>query len=221
MTMQPASPFCSMERSMMSDMIIVLEGPTAAGKTTWGLRHAGAVLVPETGAASEPPAEVETAARFWAESGAERWKHAIEIESRAGVAVCDTDPLKLHYSWSLCRIGVGNANDFWQQAAAYREMIASSQLGFADRYFVAIPDRKTLETRRAIDLSRRRRNFDLHARLGTSLREWYSAVEELRPGSVTWQFPEDGTGGLTAVSRPRHDLETFDALVEHLAKVLP
>jgi hypothetical protein len=201
-------------------MIIVLEGPTAAGKTTWGVRHAGAVLVPETGAGREPPDGVQAAARFWAEGGAQRWKHASEIESRAGVAVCDTDPLKLHYSWSLCRIGVGNANDFRQQAAAYREMIATSQLGFADRYFVEIPDLKTLETRRTIDLSRRRRNFELHARLGTPLREWYTAIEELRPGSVTWRFPQGGIEGLTAVARPRHELEAFDALVEHMSRAL-
>lgn len=201
-------------------MIIVLEGPTAAGKTTWGLMQAGAVLVPETEAGTQPPTGVQAAARFWAESGAERWKHASEIESRAGVAVCDTDPLKLHYSWSRCRIGAGDANDFWQQAAAYREMIATSRLGFADRYFVAIPDLKTLETRRAIDLSRRRRNFDLHARLGTPLREWYTAIEELRPGSVAWQFPEGGIGGLTVARRPRHDVETFDALVERLGHAI-
>ena len=91
-------------------MIIVLEGPTAAGKTTWGLMQAGAVLVPETEAGTQPPTGVQAAAR-----------------------------------------------------------------------------------------------------LGTPLRGWYTAIEELRPGSVAWQFPEGGIGGLTVARRPRHDVETFDA----------
>ncbi|HEY1985895.1 MAG TPA: hypothetical protein VGG85_10815, partial [Terracidiphilus sp.] len=46
------------------------------------------------------------AARFWVEQGARRSMAARAMERSSGIAVCDTDPLKLHYVWSLGQIGV-------------------------------------------------------------------------------------------------------------------
>lgn len=110
------------------------------------------------------------AASFWAEHGATRWASALRTEQRYGLAVCDTDPLKLHYGWSLWRIGVANAEEFERQAAAYRKMVDHRRIGFADRYLVSIPNALTLESRRSADRSRRRRNFELHVRLAGPLR---------------------------------------------------
>ncbi|MGH2381704.1 MAG: hypothetical protein ACRDG7_10850 [Candidatus Limnocylindria bacterium] len=198
-------------------MIIVVEGPTAAGKTTWAMAHAGRALVPEAIPAAEPPLDPREAARFWAENGAVRWQQAVATEQRAGFAVCDTDPLKLHYSWSLWRIGVGSESAFRQKAGAYREMVAQSRIGLADAYFVSIAGSQTLEGRRSQDTTRRRRNFSLHARLGEPLREWYAALEEVRPGSVRWSFPDEGIGAHADESGARYDLEGFDALVRRVA----
>lgn len=192
-------------------MIVVVEGPTASGKTTWCRRLAAGVVVPETPSV-EPPTDVEEAARFWAADGAGRWQRAVEIESAAGVAVCDSDPLKLHYSWSLWRIGVGSEADFRQQAAAYREAMARGRIGFADVYLVEIPDQELLQARAVGDATRRRRNFALHARLGAPLREWYSMLQRSRPGSMRWEFPEDGIESLTSGDARRIDLDTYDAL---------
>jgi hypothetical protein len=134
-----------------------------------------------------------------------------------GIAVCDTDPLKLHYAWSLWRIGEFDEGDLRRQIVAYREAVAEGRLGFADRYCVEIPAADVLAERKVNDALRRRRNFDLHARLGEPLREWYGAIEELRPGCVVWNYPARLPGRL-----PRQtdhwpgDIVTFDRLTERL-----
>lgn len=47
------------------------------------------------------------------------------------------------------------------------------------------------------DSTRRRRHFDLHARLVDPLAEWYAAVDRLDPGRVLHGFP----AALDAVTR--------------------
>ena len=43
---------------------------------------------------------------YWLRVNSSRWAEALELERGNGVAVCDSDPLKLHYSWCLAAIGV-------------------------------------------------------------------------------------------------------------------
>jgi hypothetical protein len=90
-------------------MLVVVEGIGAAGKTTWCQRHAAHRTIPETGPcddAPDPALDPVGAARFWVEQGARRSMAARAMERSSGIAVCDTDPLKLHYVWSLGQIGV-------------------------------------------------------------------------------------------------------------------
>jgi len=78
-------------------MIVVVEGISAAGKTTWCHKHAAEVTIPEAGpcdGAPDPVLDPRGAARFWVEQGARRWTAACEMERSRGIAVCDTDPLK-------------------------------------------------------------------------------------------------------------------------------
>lgn len=193
-------------------MIVVVEGPSAPGKTTWSRAHAASIVVPET-PPTDPPADADAAAKFWAAHGAARWDRALELERTAGTAVCDSDPLKLHYAWSLWRVGEGSETEFLRLAAAYREAMAGGRIGFADCYLVEIPDRAILEARRMADVTRRRRNFGLHSLLGAPLREWYGMIEQLRPGSVRWELPDDGVGSLSDGDAPRHDVDALDSLI--------
>jgi hypothetical protein len=95
--------------------------------------------------------------------------------------------------------------------------VGEGRLGFADRYFVEIPDTDVLAERKADDASRGRRNFALHVRLGDPMQEWYHAIEELRPGSVAWAYP-----ARLPWRQPRQtehwpgDVVTFDRLTERL-----
>jgi len=42
----------------------------------------------------------------WIEGNCRRWERAVAIEQTQGVAVCDTDPFKLHYTWCLWRLHI-------------------------------------------------------------------------------------------------------------------
>jgi hypothetical protein len=89
-------------------MIVVVEGISAAGKTTWCRSNVEQFLVPETFPAdrnAQPETGLATA-QYWTDWNAKRWADALAIEGVAGRAVCDTDPLKLHYSWCLFQIGI-------------------------------------------------------------------------------------------------------------------
>src|SRR5271156_1636495 len=112
-------------------MLIVVEGISAAGKTTWCLKHASGFTVSETGPRDDAPDATlnpGAAARFWVEQGERRWRAARAIERLRGVAVCDTDPIKLHYIWSLWQIGVA-AERVWQaEHDATRDAIAAGRI---------------------------------------------------------------------------------------------
>lgn len=194
-------------------MIVVVEGPSAAGKTTWAAENAAGLLIPESERPQTVLEDPQVRARYWAQRGARRWMRAIEVERSSGTAVCDTDPLKLHYAWSLWRIGEGGQEEFRQQAEAYRAQVLAKRLGFADAYLVSIPPDDALALRRSKDTRRRRRNFELHRRLGEPLREWYELVERLRPGSVVWTFPEHLADVRTPKRSGRSDIADFDRLV--------
>jgi hypothetical protein len=84
-------------------MIVVVEGISAAGKMTWCRQHAAQYLIKESYPENRPDrhADAVEAARLWTGWNAKRWTDAVAMEHVKGVAVCDTDPLKLHFSWAL------------------------------------------------------------------------------------------------------------------------
>jgi hypothetical protein len=88
-------------------MIVVGTGPSASGKTTWCRRHAPAGMIPEyTPSGAEPDgADIPAQAGFWTAVSCRRWQAELDRERASGLAVCDDDPLKPHYSWPLARIG--------------------------------------------------------------------------------------------------------------------
>src|SRR5580698_3528606 len=121
-------------------MLIVVEGVSAAGKTTWCRQHAGASTVPEIAPRDDAPNPLRqpvAAARFWISQHERRWTAARAMEQSSGLAVCDTDPLKLHYPWSLWQVGAAS-QDYWHAARdATRAAIANEALGFATIYLVS------------------------------------------------------------------------------------
>jgi hypothetical protein len=201
-------------------VIVVVEGPSAAGKSTWVAAHCRpATVVGEAPRGSPPDRAIDpdAAAGHWAAISAVRWHAARQAEQQTGLAVCDTDPLKLHYVWSLWRTGHASRRQWQAELAATRQLFAQHRLGIADLILIEIPDPATLAARRRADLARRRRNFDLHAQLAGPLRDWYHAVEQLDPSRVRWELPASGIPSIT--TGPRHDrtgTDAFDALISHL-----
>jgi hypothetical protein len=75
-------------------MIIVVEGPSVTGKTTWVAAHCEpAMVIGETPAEPTPDRATapDAAAAHWAAITAGRWHATRLTEQRTSTAVCDTD----------------------------------------------------------------------------------------------------------------------------------
>lgn len=200
-------------------MIVVVEGPSAAGKTTWCRQHASVLIEEYAPTGLEPDGtDAASQAAYWVGVNSGRWRAAVDLEARSGTAICDTDPLKLHYSWCLGRVGAAPWSRFEQEFAQARDAFASGSLGFADLVLITIPASATLQAQRDADTSRRRKTFALHSTLADPLRSWYRAVEALDSGRVVWGLPADGLP--RAPSGPRAH-RSDPALLDQLLHLLP
>lgn len=203
-------------------MIVAVEGPSAAGKTTW-CRSAALEFVAEYAPSGAEPdgSDAASQARYWTEVNSARWSQALGLEHRAGVAICDSDPMKLHYSWCLARVGAAPASRFAMELACVREEMSHEKLGFADVVLVTVPDEKTLRLQKAADRTRSRRSFELHAKLREPLIEWYQCLDRLKPQRVVWELPRDGVVSIseTVPLAGRYDLRLLDALVAGLPAI--
>ncbi len=127
------------------------------------------------------------------------------MESETGLAVCDTDPMKLHYDFCMARIGLKPMECVLADVRAHRDAMSRQEIGLADVVLCSIPTQE--------DSTRRRHNFALHAQLAAPLAEWYGALSQLDPGRVVWELPES----LPTVSKgDRYDIGLFDAWMDQL-----
>jgi hypothetical protein len=200
-------------------MIVVVEGISAAGKTSWCRKHAPGQIVEESPQPADVPdriADPERWTAYWIDRNALRWRRAGELDARAGLAVCDSDPLKLHYNFGLWRLGL-LAPEHWRLARDLtRRAIAAGRLGFADLFLVKRIGLAQARAQRDADATRSRRHFELHARLGPPLEQWYRAIDLLLPGRVVWTLPEGGVPDAEP-RRAKDDLGLFDALMQALS----
>lgn len=142
-------------------MIICLEGPSAAGKTSLAealARERGAAVVPELDASGAPPPG--RSAAWFVERHAARWRLALETAAGAPFAVLDGDPFKgLWYNWLY-------ADEGWEGvdtvAPLYRAQIERGALAFPDLYVALTASEDELRRRRDGDPTRSRRNFEKH-----------------------------------------------------------
>lgn len=194
-------------------MIIVVEGISAAGKTSWCEKNATRT-VGELPAIYPPDGDESMIARFWVEAHCRRWAEAEHIEAESGTAYCDTDPIKLHYTWCLWRLGRASKAEWTAAVAAHRLAVQSRRLGFADIVVFLEPAADIVRRQKEADSSRQRRNFELHSQVGPALREWYEIVEQMRSGRVLWHGEQ-----ITAVPSQermdeRYSVAMFDAIVD-------
>jgi hypothetical protein len=201
-------------------MIMAVEGPSAAGKTTW-CRTAAVEFVSEYAPTGVEPdgTDTERQARYWTGVNTARWSQALDLEDRLEVGICDSDPMKLHYSRCLARVGAAPASRFAHELACVREAMSHKQLGFADVVLVTVPDEETLRIQKVGDATRSRRSFELHAKLREPVIEWYQCLNRLRPGKVIWEQPEDGAGSVSGISPDRYDMRVLDLLVAELPEL--
>ena len=204
-------------------MIIVVEGPSGAGKTTWCRTHAGPnALLEALPDHSTVPDEPAAAGRFWVERNVARWAEVLAREARDGLVVVDTDPFKLHFVWTLFRTGQVSEVEWTMQRDVARDAFASGRYALADAFLVSDVDVDTLRARREADESRTRRNFERHVLLRDTLLRWYGAIDRLEPGRVVFGLPTEGIAPeLVAKGKRarRSGLDLFDELMSELAAV--
>ncbi|MDI6838226.1 MAG: hypothetical protein QMD99_21260 [Rhizobiaceae bacterium] len=200
-------------------MIVVIEGISAAGKTTWCRSHGPSYLIPETYPAdrkAQPLTGVATA-EYWTNWNAKRWGDALQMEREKGCAICDTDPLKLHYSWCLCQVGELPERQWELQLQATRRAFLEKRLGFADAYFVKVIDPLIAKQQCDGDTSRVRDRFDLHVRLQPFLIQWYARLDQAVGRRVRWTLPDKGLPTDAILNNEfRYDIDVFDRFVSSL-----
>jgi hypothetical protein len=203
-------------------VIVVVEGISAAGKSTWS-RNYSRHIVPETGRLSNIPdrnVDPIRAAHFWAGLNAARWSAALHQESSSGLAVCDTDPLKLHYIWTLWQIGEAPEEHWKRELDAARKLIREKRIGFADLYLVKKIDPEIARRQRDADSTRTRGNFELHIRLQEPLMRWYEAFRAVLPQPVLFELPVTDAMPTSSVSSTfRYAPELFEEIVASLNRV--
>lgn len=202
-------------------MIVVVEGPSGAGKTTWCRTHGRSyALLEELPDHATVPNEPEAQARFWVERNVARWRQVMERERRDSLVVVDTDPFKLHYVWTLWRTGQVPQQEWELQRDVSREAFSAGRYALADLYLVSDIDEATLRARREADKTRTRRGFERHVLLRESLLRWYRAIDDLEPGRVRFGLPDQGlTQDLLTIGarRVRSGAALFDALLNALS----
>ena len=197
-------------------MIVAVEGVSASGKTTWCQRHAPSSTVPEY-IGPVPAGDPIERAQFWAGVNEARWQHALELERAGGFALCDTDPVKLHYTWCLWQLGRRDDEEWYEAVRANRHAMSRRALGFADRIVLLEPDDETIRAYRDNDESRGRANFELHLSLKPLLRRWYQTLEELAPGRVILEAQTLTSLPDAAPADDRYDLDVFEKLIDELS----
>jgi len=201
-------------------VIIVVEGPSGAGKTTWCRTHGGAnALLEALPDHATVPTEPRAAGRFWVERNVVRWREVLEREARDGLVVVDTDPFKLHYVWTLFETGQVGEVEWTMQRDAARDAFAAGRYALADLFLVSDVDDATLRARRDADPTRTRRNFERHVQLRDALLRWYRAIDRLEPGRVVFGLPDAGiTPDLLARGKrkTRSGRELFERLMSEL-----
>jgi hypothetical protein len=182
-------------------VIITVEGASAAGKTTWcrGMPRDQVLFEgePETsppppGASDRLPPDPLAVAEYWINENARRWSTAHAIAERCGWVVCDTDPFKLHYSWTLWVTGLSSL-EYWQRSREFsRRAFADGKLGLPDLVFFADVDADTLRRQKAADLTKTRSRHEMHILIAPALKRWYLAMAALDPARVEFQWPVNG-----------------------------
>ena len=206
-------------------MIIVIEGISAAGKTTYARQFGADHHVPEfpeQGTLPDDGDPAEVHASYWVEHNIRRFQAALEAEAKYGFAICDTEPFKSHFDWCMAKAGFKSMDVFKAAMPLARDAIAEHRIGFGDLYLVKRIAPDVARAQKEGDRTRTRRRFDMHLALQPYLMCWYEALAEVLPGRIEFAFP-DKEALLNRIKNKapeenprRFDVSVLDALLERL-----
>jgi thymidylate kinase len=194
-------------------MLIVVEGVSAAGKTTWVSQYAPAVVGETTAPEPAQGSSAGEIGQYWSDRHAERWQRGLELEIAHATACFDCDPLKIHFAWTQSQVGRNTREEWIATVQATRRHLVNRRIGFADRVVFLDPAVEVIRRQKENDATRRRGNFELHISLYEPLRRWYATLEALAPGRVVFNGHQVRERP-AATSRPdRYSVELFDAFI--------
>ncbi|MEO1220758.1 MAG: hypothetical protein AAFY42_05330 [Pseudomonadota bacterium] len=208
-------------------MIVVLEGISAAGKTTFARQFGTQHHVPEFPEhepfphADDP---LEAHAVYWVEHNTRRFQAALKVEAEHGFAICDTEPLKSHFDWCMARAGFKTMDIFRAAMPIVRKAIEERRLGFGTRYYVKRIDPEVARLQKEGDATRSRRNFEMHLALQPHLIDWFEALSHAMPSRVEFAFPDKDALLAELKSKApeedprRFDVSALDALINRLPR---
>lgn len=191
-------------------MIVVVEGPSAAGKTTWCRRNASRWLPePERG-------PIDQILRYQVE----RWHHAVAADAAGELVVLDGDPFKLYYSWAEWRTGALDESEWEATVETTRRQFIDEDYGIADLVLYSDPGEAELRRRKEADRTRSRRGFERHTAMRPHFAQRYQAVSTLDPNRVVWEHPAEGLSDDLLELRRRRS-RSDPGLFDHLLARLP
>lgn len=206
-------------------MIIVVEGISAAGKTTYSRRFGEPFCVLEFEAEGGIPGMQDAPrvrAEYWLQHNIRRFRAALAIEAERGFAICDTEPFKSHSDWCMARAGFKSMEVFHEAMPLARAAIAAGEIGFADRYLVKHIEPDVARAQKEGDKTRSRRRWDMHLALQPHLIAWFEALAGVIPDRVQFQWPEPedvlrAFQSRTPEENPRRfDVSILDDLLDRL-----
>ena len=206
-------------------MIIVVEGISAAGKTTYSRRFGEPFCVSEFEAEGAIPGMQDAPrvhAEYWLQHNIRRFRAALAIEAERGFAICDTEPFKSHFDWCMVRAGFKSMEVFHEAMPLARAAIAAGEIGFADRYLVKHIEPDVACAQKEGDKTRSRRRWDMHLALQPHLIAWFEALAGVIPDRVQFQWPEPedvlrDIQSRTPEENPRRfDVSILDDLLDRL-----
>jgi hypothetical protein len=202
-------------------MIVVMEGPSAVGKTTWCRSHCPEVFIegaPEDIRAPSLDADPAEVAEFWVNFNIGLWHAGLEMEREKGVAVFDGDPFHLYFSWSLWKTGAIASTLFEKELSLYRRAVEQRRLGFADRVLWREASPDELRRRAKSDATRRRRKHEVYLSLIPWMKAWFGARASVLPETLSNWFAEfrlEDLAGSSALSQ-RYDPTVIDRMIAAL-----
>lgn len=147
----------------------------------------------------------------------------MEIEAKHGFSICDTDPFKSHFDWSMAKAGFTTMDVFNAAMPMARDAILRRKLGFCDLYLVKHIAPEIARAQKENDSSRTRSRFEMHLELQPYLRDWFETLSEVLPERVKFGFPkkheliEKITSKLNEESPHRFNVSVLDAFLKRLS----
>ena len=200
-------------------MILVVEGPSAAGKSTWVARWPARFVVPETGRVQPRGCRRFTTCslELHADLNCARWSLAIAVRAGDGHRRLRRRPAQAPLRLLPRANRKGLVEQFRAGAEATRSAIAGELLGIADVILCCVPDAATLDRHRRADAARARRNFAAPPRIRACSRRLVPHARRPRPWSGDVGVP--GRPARTRDSSPLRSaaLRRMDAVTARVA----